>query len=121
MPLAPASYQRFLAERTLDHHPRHVGGAAQECHRAVMEEFRVAHVLLVVLHVFRAPASRVRDERELRELAAELGKERQHLADHRLHVVLAAGDDERDDLVAQEMPVCGVSWFWMQFMRSIIL
>jgi hypothetical protein len=49
--------------------------------------------------------ARVRDEGKLRELAAELGEEREYLADDGLHVVLAAGDDQRHDLVAQEVPV----------------
>ena len=105
MALAPAADQGALAERAFDHHAGHVGGAAHERHRAVVQELRVAHVLLVVLHVLRAPATRVRDEGKLRELTAELGEEGQHLAHDCLHVVLAAGDDQGHDLVAQQMPV----------------
>src|SRR5688572_5557580 len=105
MALAPAADQRVLAERAFDHDAGHVRGSAHEGDRAVMEELRIAHVLLVVLHVLRAPAPRVRDERKLWELAAELREEGENLPDHRLHVVLAARHDERDDLVPQQVAV----------------
>src|ERR671913_550633 len=103
--LAPAADQRVLAERAFDHDARHVRRAAHERDRTVMEELRVAHVLLVVLHVLRAPAARMCDEGELRELAAKLREESEHLSDHGLHVVLSARDDEGDDLVAQQVAV----------------
>ena len=63
----------------------------------------------------------MRDVRELREDAADLGEEAQHLAGDRLNVVLAAGDDEGGDLVLSSTRSCSVIWFWMQFMRSTIL
>src|SRR5688572_17914993 len=101
--LATAAHQDILAESGFDHDAGHVGRTANQGGGAVVQELRVADVLLVVFHVFRAPAARVRDERERRELAAEFGEEGQHLAGNGLHVVLAAGDDERDHLVAHQV------------------
>ncbi|MGH7856932.1 MAG: Rieske 2Fe-2S domain-containing protein, partial [Candidatus Binatia bacterium] len=56
----------------------------------------------VPLHVLGAPAARVRDVGELRELAAHLGEEPQQLPGDALHVVLTAGDDERGNLVSYQ-------------------
>jgi hypothetical protein len=41
-----------------------------------------------------ARAARLRDVRKLREVKADLGKESEQLARHRLHVIPPAGDDE---------------------------
>ena len=55
-------------------------------------------------------------------MTADLGEEAEHLSGDGLHVVLAAGDDERRDLVLASARDCAiVTWFCTQFIRSTIL
>src|SRR6187551_2434827 len=88
MALAPAAHHRDLRYRARDQQFRHVDRALDERPRAVVQLFAFLDVARVVFHVFRAPAARVRDVRKLRELAADLGEEAEHLPGDRLHVVL---------------------------------
>ena len=87
---------------------RRPASAAQRSTRAPTPVAQVAaraQDVHVLLHVLGRPAARVGDVGELREEEAELGEEAQHLAGDRLDVVLAAGDDEARDLVADEHAV----------------
>ena len=56
----------------------------------------------IVLHVLGRPATTVGDKWKLRKGEAKLSKEHQHLAGHRLDVVLPAYHDESGDLVADQ-------------------
>ena len=56
----------------------------------------------IVLHVLGRPATTVSDKRKLGKGEAKLSKEHQHLADHRLDIVLPAYHDEAGDLVADQ-------------------
>lgn len=56
----------------------------------------------IVLHVLGRPATTVGDKWKLRKGEAKLSKEHQHLARHRLDVVLPAYHDESGDLVADQ-------------------
>jgi len=61
-----------------------------------------AHDLDVAFHVLVRPAARVGDIRKLREDESQFGEETEHLACHRLNVVLPANDDESRDLVTNK-------------------
>jgi len=52
-----------------------------------------SHDLDVAFHVLVRPAARVGDIRKLREDESQFGEETEHLACHRLNVVLPANDD----------------------------
>ena len=56
----------------------------------------------IFLHVLGRPATTVSDKWKLRKGEAKLSKEHQHLADHRLDIVLPAYHDEAGDLVADQ-------------------
>ena len=65
----------------------------------------------IVLHVLGRPASTMGDKWKLRKREAELSKEHQHLADHRLDIVLPAYHDKARDLVADQTRSWIVIWF----------
>src|SRR5262245_30389904 len=86
--LAATARERVATEVLFDHHASHFGAAPGKRRGTFMQRLRVLHVHLIVLHVLGTPAARMRDIRKLRKLDADLCEETEHLARHRLYVVL---------------------------------
>jgi hypothetical protein len=72
MRFAPAPGKRVLRQLAADHQLRHVCGPCDKLLRSLTELPAVLNLENVPFHVLGAPASRMGDERELRELAADL-------------------------------------------------
>ena len=120
--LAPAARWSSRLEAAGDQRRGELDRAADQVARALVQELGLLHVAHVVLHVLGAPAARMGDVREGREVAADLGEEGQHLAPATawtpswppVMMKLAT-------LFFRSCTLAIVSWFCTQFMRSTIL
>lgn len=73
--------------------------------RPVVQLERVPNGLDIALHVLRRPASRMTDERELRDVKAQLAEKVKELACNALNIVLPANDDESGHFVLDQYPI----------------
>ena len=102
MGLASAALHVHRRHVALDQIARHHDRPVDELPRGLAQILALLNVLDVAFHVLGGPAEAVRNVGEWRKHEAELGKEAEQLTRHRLHVVLATGDDERAHLVANQ-------------------
>ena len=82
MRLAPSTGEGCSGSLTADHELRHVRGSCNEFLRPFTQFPAVLHLADIPFHVLRAPAPRMRDERKLRELAADFGEKAHDLPGH---------------------------------------
>ena len=89
----------------------HFNRALGQCASAFVQGFAGFNVARIVFHVLGTPAARMGDVWKLRKLAADFGKKAEHLAGDCLHVVLAAGDDQRGRgrFERERLPLAGVA------------
>src|SRR6185503_10207198 len=100
--LAAAAFDRRARHLAFQQCLRHLGAAIDKLARAGAQRLALLHEFDVAVHFLELPAERVRDERELRHEVTDLAEEHHHLPGDRLDAVLAAGDDESRDLVADQ-------------------